>query len=74
MGIFDIFKKKETQEPKLKCSVEDVRALLKDPDDFSIQPRTTFSKGSDPCRFEVQHKKTGETFEVTAFPVKRGPF
>lgn len=73
MGILDIFKKKETQEPEPTCSVEDVRALLKNPDNFFIQPRITFSGGVDPCRFEVRHKETGEIFEIAAFPVKRGP-
>jgi len=74
MGLLDIFKKKGTQEPEPTCSVEDVRALLKNPDDFFIQQRITFSEGVNPCRFEVQHKETGETFEIAAFPVKRGGF
>jgi len=69
MGILDIFKKKGTQEPELKCSLEDARALLKHPEEFTIQ-----RKEGPGCRFEARNLRTGDVLEIAAYPVKRGPF
>lgn len=64
-----LFKKKETQEPEPKCSVEDVRALLNNSEELSI-----YRKEEGGCRFAVIDNRTGDEFEVAFHPVKRGPF